>query len=46
MQHDRLFGDWVSMRDPISGQRFYHNERSDVSQWHAPSSNGEGGRQE
>ena len=38
-QHDRLHGDWLSMRDAISGRRFYHNERTNASQWHAPSSN-------
>jgi hypothetical protein len=36
-QHDRLYGDWLSMRDVRTGQRFYHNERTGESQWHAPS---------
>lgn len=36
-QHDRLYGDWLSMRDVSTGQRFYHNELSGESQWHAPS---------
>jgi hypothetical protein len=36
-QHDRVDGEWLSMRDKSSGERFYHNERTGESQWHAPS---------